>query len=73
MIILFAFYVGIGIFLNMRNNNLSGKEAIPHIEFWRTFPELVQEGMIYTLNSAKNGVYFVKSKIKKENTAYNEL
>ncbi len=35
-------YITVGIIYNMKTNNLTGKEAVPQIEFWREFPNLVQ-------------------------------
>jgi len=35
-------YVIVGVIYNIKTNNLNGKEAIPHIDFWREFPNLVQ-------------------------------
>jgi len=67
-------YFALGTFYNIKSKNLSGKEAIPNIEFWRSFPELVQEGMTYSMNSAKQGVNWVKGKVGGgNNSAYNEL
>lgn len=57
----------------MKTKNLSGKEAVPNIEFWRSFPELMQEGMTTTVVSTKEIVRKVTSKIKGQNTAYNEI
>jgi hypothetical protein len=57
----------------MKQNNLSGKEALPNIEFWRTFPNLVQDGMAYSLHAMNNLVALVRRKISGNNSAYNEL
>jgi hypothetical protein len=57
----------------MKQNNLSGKEAIPNIEFWRTFPNLVQDGMATSLHSVTNFIRWVKGKISGNNNAYNDL
>lgn len=57
----------------MKQNNLSGKEAIPNIEFWRVFPNLVQDGMVTSLNGVKQGVTIIRRKINGNNSAYNEL
>lgn len=71
--ILFSLYVGLGIAYNMRENNLSGKEAIPNIEFWRNFPSLVQDGMAYSLDKGREAVTFVKVKTSGKNQDYNDL
>lgn len=57
----------------MKQNNLSGKEAIPNIEFWRTFPTLVQDGMAVSLNASNKFVNWVKGKVSGNNSAYNEI
>ena len=73
-VLIFGLYFGIGTAYNIKQNNLSGKEAIPNIEFWRTFPNLVQDGMAYSLQAATNFVNFVKGKISgKNNNAYNDI
>jgi hypothetical protein len=38
----FFFYFTLGTVYNMKRNELTGKDAIPHIEFWREFPVYVQ-------------------------------
>jgi len=73
MLIFFTLYFALGIAYNIKQNNLSGKEAIPNIEFWRTFPSLVQDGMAYSLSSFKQLVSFVKRKFSGNNQAYNDL
>lgn len=66
-------YFVAGAVYNMRQNNLSGKEAIPNIEFWRTFPNLVQDGMAKTVETTSNVATWAKSKISGNNTGYNDL
>jgi len=73
MIIFFSGYFIAGTVYNIKQNNLSGKEAIPNIEFWRTFPSLVQDGMAYSLATSKQLVSFVRRKISGNNQAYNDL
>lgn len=60
-------------FINIRMKNLSGKEAIPNIDFWRNFPSFVQEGIILTINTIKNGINIIKSKISGNKQDYNEF
>jgi len=60
-------------FINIRMKNLSGKEAIPNIDFWRNFPSFVQEGIILTINTIKNGINLIKSKISGNKQDYNEF
>lgn len=71
--IFFTVYFAAGTAYNIKQNNLSGKEAIPNIEFWRTFPVLVQDGMAYTIQSLKQVVALVKRKVSGNNQAYNDL
>lgn len=73
IIVLFSLYFAAGTFYNIKQNNLSGKEAIPNIEFWRTFPSLVQDGMAYSLSAFKQLVAFIKRKVSGNNQAYNDL
>jgi len=72
--VLFLFvYLAAGTAYNIKQNNLAGKEAIPNIEFWRTFPALVMDGIAYTLQTVKSLVAFIKRKISGNNQAYNDL
>ena len=71
--LLFSMYFVLGTVYNIRQNNLSGKEAIPNIEFWRTFPNLVQDGMAKSLEAATKAGIWIKGKISGTNTAYNEI
>ena len=73
LLIIFAIYIGVGAFYNIKTQNLSGKEAIPNIEFWRTFPELVQEGMSTTVRTTKEGIMFIKNKVSGDKSGYNEF
>jgi len=56
----------------MKRNELSGKDAIPHIEFWREFPTYVQEGFASSINGFKNAFTSIKEKFSGK-SAYNEL
>ena len=73
LVLFFGIYFAAGTSYNIKQNNLAGKEAIPNIEFWRTFPALVMDGVAYTLQSMKSLVAFVKRKISGNNQAYNDL
>jgi hypothetical protein len=44
-----SLYLGIGILSSRDNPELSGIERIPHIDFWRTVPGLVQDGVKFTM------------------------
>jgi TRAP-type C4-dicarboxylate transport system permease small subunit len=73
LILFFGIYFAAGTGYNIKQNNLSGKEAIPNIEFWRSFPALVMDGVAYTLQTLKSLVAFVKRKISGNNQQYNDL
>jgi hypothetical protein len=66
-------YFIIGTVFNIKQNNLSGKEAIPNIEFWRTLPVLVQDGMGVSLNAVSKIVTWVKGKISGNNSSYSDI
>jgi hypothetical protein len=73
VVLLFSLYFALGTVYNIKQNNLSGKEAIPNIEFWRTFPSYVQDGMACILNGLKNFTQWVRGKVSGTTSAYNEL
>ena len=66
-------YFGLGTFYNMKTQNLEGKEALPNVEFWRSFPDFVKEGLSKSVQSANAGVGWVKSKVSGESSNYNEF
>ena len=45
----FLFYFILGTVSNMKRNELSGKDAIPNIEFWRELPVFVQVNSVLPL------------------------
>ena len=73
LFVFFTVYFALGTAYNIKQNNLSGKEAIPNIEFWRAFPVLVTDGMAFTLSKVKALVAFVRGKISGNNQSYNDL
>lgn len=73
IILSLAIYIIIGLLVNKKTKNLSGKEALPHIEFWRKLPVLIQEGMSKTLSEFKFIAFNIKSKIKGINSKYSEI
>jgi hypothetical protein len=73
IVLLLCLYFALGYVYNFKQNNLSGKEAIPNIEFWRSFPSLVQDGLAYSVQTGKQAAFFVKRKIGGDNSAYNDL
>lgn len=72
-ILIFTLYIIIGTIINIKTQNKQGKEALPNIEFYRSLPELIQEGMTKTLIYSKQTVQAVKGKIKGNNNSYNDL
>lgn len=64
ILFIFGTYIVVGMVYNMRKKNLSGKEAIPNIEFWREFPMYVKDGFCFTFGFARSGVDMISSKIK---------
>jgi hypothetical protein len=73
IIIIFTIYILIGFMYNVNQNNLSGKEAIPNIEFWRVFPYYVMDGFSFCFGLLGNGVNWVKMKFTKENSGYSDI
>lgn len=74
MIVFFVAYMVIGYVVKMRTKNLSGKEAIPNIEFWRSLPGLTQEGAIVLMNRVKIVIQIIKNKIsKKGDSGYSQV
>jgi len=41
-------YLGVGVYLNGRNDGKHGIEAIPHIRYWEEVPGLVREGVQFS-------------------------
>jgi len=73
LIIFFILYIVIGVAINYKMHNLSGKEAIPNIEFWRSLPMLIQDGAIFAVNKAKLVFRKVQARIKSGNSNYSEI
>lgn len=46
-------YLGVGIYLNGRNEGKHGVEAIPHIRQWEEVPSLVKEGLQFSYTHGK--------------------
>jgi len=49
----FVYCVG-GFVFNMKKREKKGAEAIPNVEFWKDFPNLVKEGCLFTFRKAKS-------------------
>lgn len=73
VLLIFTLYIIIGTIINIKTQSKQGKEAIPNIEFYRSLPELIQEGMTKTLLYSKQAVQTVKGKIKGNSSSYNDL
>ena len=48
-----AAYLGVGIYLNGRQEGKHGIEAIPHIRYWEEVPGLVRDGMMFSYVTAR--------------------
>jgi hypothetical protein len=73
IVFLFTLYIALGYLYNFKQNNLSGKEAIPNIEFWRNFPGLIQDGLAYSVHAINQGITFIKNKASGNQSSYNDL
>lgn len=69
VVFFFGLYIAIGMTYNMKRNNLSGKEAIPNIEFWRGFPSYVKDGFVWTFGIFNRGFMYAKVRLFGESTA----
>ena len=66
---LFCLYFFIGMLYKIKVYNLSGMEALPNNEFWKTFPVYVKDGCIFcyfNFNKAIENIFY-KSKQAPEN------
>ncbi len=60
VLVLFFAYCVVGNVWKRFTEGVVGFEAVPHIDFWRTLPRLVQDGCIFVLNRCKkDGSYGV--------------
>ena len=73
IIVFFTIYILIGFMYNINQNNLSGKEAIPNIDFWRVFPYYVLDGFKFTFNMISQAYYWVKMKFWKSDEGYSDI
>jgi len=46
-------YFGVGIFFRVKKLGYSGREAIPHLEFWESLPGLVIDGIKFTIEQCR--------------------
>jgi len=49
----FILYLAVGYLYNMKFKDRSGMEAVPNIDFWRSFPGLVVDGCKYAVNKVR--------------------
>ena len=73
IIVFFTIYILIGFMYNVNQNNLSGKEAIPNIQFWRVFPYYVLDGFRFTFDFLGQGVNWIKMKFGKNEKGYSDI
>ena len=51
-------YCGVGIYLNKKNHEKQGVEAIPHVEYWEQVPGLVRDGVQFSYEQSKVAAEF---------------
>ena len=71
ILFIFGAYLTIGIVYNIKKNNLSGKQAIPNIEFWSEFPSYVSEGCKYSFGIMRRSYEYLRMKANHGNTPDN--
>lgn len=68
--LVFMLYLLIGTAYNYKYREITGKEALPHIDFWREFPEYVNEGIVTTIRVVGE----IAKKFRKDGSAgYNNI
>jgi len=53
LLVTIALYFGIGIFFRIKKLGYSGRDAIPHLEFWESLPGLVVDGVKFTIEQCR--------------------
>jgi hypothetical protein len=61
-----------GVVFKRKIKMLEGPDAIPNIEFWRDLPNLVQDGLRFTIKKVRILSLRVKERLNKNKT-YDEL
>lgn len=46
-------YVGGGVAFRMKKLGYTGKDALPHLEFWESLPGMIMDGVKFTIDEAK--------------------
>ena len=57
-----AAYLGVGAAINRYQYDLRGIDLVPNLEFWKTVPELVKDGCIFSYVQSKAGAEWAISK-----------
>ncbi len=50
---LLILYVLLGVAYKVKVHEIKGIESVPNINFWREFPFLVQDGIVYSIKKLK--------------------
>ena len=68
IVAIFAVYLATGIYYNMKQHNLRGIEAIPHIEKWRRLPGNAKTQIsgfaVFSFNIGRNAFSEIKRRIQ---------
>ncbi len=70
---IFVLYLVLGYILNVKQKDIRGVEAVPHIDFWRDFPSLVQDGLSISLVYSKKAYEMIRRKIQGQNSGYSDI
>jgi hypothetical protein len=46
-------YIALGVTYRIKVHEIKGVEALPNIDFWREFPFLVQDGLVYSMKKLR--------------------
>lgn len=60
-----ALYFGVGIFFRMKKLGYTGRDAIPHIEFWESLPGLVVDGIKFTIEQCRYAIERIQESRRK--------
>jgi hypothetical protein len=47
-------YIGVGVYLNNKNEGKHGVEAIPHVRYWEQLPVLVRDGLAFSYTRGRS-------------------
>ena len=64
--VLITVYLVVGVLFNKFYRGTTGKELIPHVDFWTELPGLARDGVLFTFNKAKGLTGKRSSEVKSE-------